>query len=264
MDWNLRTCGRRGHVTYAPAEPELAERLHTHTPVGEAWRCLRCGDFVLGEPVAGGPAADAPVVLRGRALRDAVILRLLAAERLIKGTLVLLAAYGVFRFRAHKDAVERGFNENIPLFRPIADKLHWNLEDSAMMHTLRSVIEAQTKTLAWVAVGLVVYGCLQWLEGIGLWMLKRWGEYFAVVATSLFIPIEIYELVERVTWVRVGALIINIAAVVYIAVSKRLFGLRGGKAAHEAERHEVSLLEVEIAGDRATVPSRRHDLSLTP
>src|SRR6476661_8573318 len=141
VDWSLRACGRKGHVTYAPTEPELRDRLHVTTPVGEAWRCLRCADFVVGEPAGSGPAADAPVVLRGRALRDAVILRLLAAERMIKGTLVLLAAYGVFRFRAHKDAVERGFNENIPLFRPIADKLHWNLEDSAMMHTLRSVIE---------------------------------------------------------------------------------------------------------------------------
>jgi uncharacterized membrane protein (DUF2068 family) len=264
VDWNLRTCGRRGHVTYAPDEPELAERLHVATPVGEAWRCLRCGDFVLGAPAGGGPADNAPEVLRGRALRDAVILRLLAVERLFKGTLVLLAAYGVFRFRAHHDAVKRAFDQNIPLFQPIADELHYNLENSSLVHTLRSVIEAETSTLAWVAVGLIVYGCLQWAEGIGLWLLKRWGEYFAVIATSLFIPIEIYELTERVTWVRIGALIINIIAVVYIAVSKRLFGLRGGKAAHEAERHEVSLLEVEVAGEQQTLPSRRHDLSLAP
>jgi Predicted membrane protein (DUF2127) len=70
------------------------------------------------------------------------------------------------------------------------------------------------------------------------------------VATSFFIPIEIFELTERVTWVRVGALIINIAAVVYILLSKRLFGLRGGHAAYEAERHEASLLEVEAASDQ--------------
>src|SRR4029079_17851566 len=129
-------------------------------------------------------------------------------------------------------------------FKPIAAKIHWDLEDSAIMHTLRTVIEARTSTLLWVAVGLIVYGGLQLLEGTGLWLLKRWGEYFAVIATSIFIPIEIYELTEKVTWVRVGALIINIAAVIYILVSKRLFGIRGGHAAYEAERHEASLLEV--------------------
>jgi uncharacterized membrane protein (DUF2068 family) len=245
MDWNLRSCGRRGHVTYAPSEPALRERLHAQTPVGEAWRCLRCGDFVPGAPGREGPARDAPVVLRGRELRDAVILRLLALERWVRGLLVLFAGYGVWRFRSHHDAVRRAFNEDLPLLRPIADKLHYDLEDSSMVHTIQTVIEARTSTLAWVAVGLTVYGLLQLVEGTGLWLLRRWGEYFAVVATSLGLPIEIFELSEKITWIRIGALLINVFAVAYLLLSKRLFGLRGGKAAHEAQRHEVSLLEVE-------------------
>jgi uncharacterized membrane protein (DUF2068 family) len=254
VDWNLRTCGRRGHVTYAPSEDELRIRLHTTTPVGEAWRCLRCGDFVLGEPRQSGPADQAPIVLRGRALRDAIILRLLSTERFIKGLLVLAAGFGVFRFRSHRDAVERAFHEDIPLLKPFADKIGWNIEDSSVVHTLRTVIEAESKTLLYVALGLMLYGVLQLIEGVGLWMLKRWGEYFAVVATSLGLPIEIYELTEKLTVTRVGALVINIVAVLYILLSKRLFGLRGGKAAHEAERHETSFLEVEAAANEPTLP----------
>jgi uncharacterized membrane protein (DUF2068 family) len=258
VDWNLRVCGRHGHVTYAPTEEDLYQHLHTHTPVGQAWRCLRCGDYVVGEPKASGPAEDAPIVLRGRALRDATILRLLAFERFAKGSLVLLGAYGVFRFRARHDAIERAFHENLPLLQPLADKLHWDLESSSIVHSIRTVVEARPNTLLWLAIGLIVYGGLQLIEGIGLWLLKRWGEYFAVVATSLFIPIEVYELTERVTWFRVSALVINIAAVLYILLSKRLFGLRGGHAAYEAERHETSLLEVESAAADAAVPSRLH------
>lgn len=252
MDWNLRTCGRRGHATYAPTEPGLRARLHVSTPIGPAWRCLRCGDFVPGAPAGEGPADRAPIVLRGRALRDAVILRLLAVERFSKGTLVLLAAYGVFRFRANADAVRRAFSEDLPLLQPIAQKLGWNLEDSSIVHTIRTVVQAQTRTLFWLAIGLIVYGLLQLVEGTGLWLLKRWGEYFAVVATSLFIPVEVYELTERITGIRVGALLINIAAVIYILLSKRLFGLRGGHRAYLAERHETSLLEVEAAAAQAT------------
>jgi uncharacterized membrane protein (DUF2068 family) len=234
-------------VTYRPDDAALADRLRTTTAVGEAWRCLRCGDFVLGEPRGSGPAQDAPEVLRGRALRDAVILRLLAVERFSKGLLVLLGAYGIFRFRASQDAVERAFHEDLPLLKPLADKIGWDLENSPVVHAIRTVIEAKTNTLLWLAIGLIVYGALQLVEGVGLWLLKRWGEYFAVVATSLFIPIEVYEIAERVTWLRVGALIVNIAAVVYILLTKRLFGLRGGHQAYEAERHETSLLEVESA-----------------
>jgi uncharacterized membrane protein (DUF2068 family) len=247
VDWNLRVCGRRGHVTYAPTEEELRTRLQADTALGTAWRCLRCGDFVLGAPHGTGPASDAPIVLRGRALRDAIILRLLAVERLVRALLILLTAYGIFRFRSHKNAVQRAFSEDLPLLRPLANKLGWNLDDSSIVHTIRTVIEAQSRTLLWVAVGLAVYGGLQIVEGVGLWLLKRWGEYFAVVATSLGIPIEVYELTEKITWLRVGALIINIAAVLYILLTKRLFGVRGGHAAYEAERHETSLLEVETS-----------------
>ncbi len=254
MDWNLRTCGRRGHVTYAPTEADLRAKLRAKTPVGEAWRCLRCGDFVVGPPRQSGPAENAPIVLRGRALRDAIILRILAFERFAKGLLVLAAGYGVIRFRSHRDAVQRAFHEDLPLLKPLADKIGYNLDDSSIVHTLRTVIEAESTTLLYVALGLILYGVLQLIEGTGLWLLKRWGEYFAVVATSLGLPIEIYELTEKITVLRIGTLLINVAAVLYILLSKRLFGLRGGHKAYEAERHEVSLLEVEVATIELKLP----------
>jgi uncharacterized membrane protein (DUF2068 family) len=256
MDWNLRSCGRKGHVTYLPDEEELRRTLHAETPLGEAWRCLRCGDYVLGAPRGSGRAEDAPAVLRGRALRDAVILRLLAVERWVRALLILAAAYGVWRFRAHHDAVQKAFEEDLPLLRPFATKVHYNLDESSIVHTLRSVVQARTGTLAAIAAALLIYGILQLIEGLGLWLLKRWGEYFAVVATSLGLPIEIYELTEKITVLRVGALIVNIAAVVYLLLTKRLFGLRGGKAAYEAQRHEANLLEVERAG---TTRGRRRE-----
>src|SRR5262249_20115406 len=81
FDWNVRHCGWHGHVTWAPTEEDLAARLGAETVQGEAWRCLRCGSYVIGPPQGRGPADRAPIVLRGRALRDAFILRLLAVER---------------------------------------------------------------------------------------------------------------------------------------------------------------------------------------
>ena len=97
MDWSLRGCARKGHITYAPYEPALRERLHAHTPAGEAWRCLRCWDFVVGPPHSTGPAEDAPLVMRGKVLRDAFILRILAVERALRGLVVAALAYAVIR-----------------------------------------------------------------------------------------------------------------------------------------------------------------------
>lgn len=247
MDWSLRACGRRGHETYAPTEPVLKDRLHVTTPAGEAWRCLRCGDFVVGPPKSRGPANEAPIVLRGRALRDATILRLLAAERAIRGAVILAIAYGVLRFRASQTDLRAAFERALPAAKPLENALNINLTDTAFVHRLQSILSSQPRTLSLIAVGLFAYAALQLVEGVGLWLLKRWGEYVAVVGTSAFIPLEVYELAHRITVLRVGALVVNLAAVAYLLWTKRLFGIRGGHAAFEAERHSESLLEVETA-----------------
>jgi uncharacterized membrane protein (DUF2068 family) len=253
FDWSLRSCGVRGHVTYRPDEPELAERLHADTAVGEAWRCLRCEDFVVGPPQTSGPADEAPIVLRGKALKDAVILRLLGTERLVRGLLLVALAYGVYRFDGARDSLQRVFREDLPLLEPLADKLGIDLQDTGPVKLIEKALDARHSTLLMVAGGVLGYGALQLLEGVGLWLLKRWGEYVAVVGTSVFIPLEVYELVESVTWLRVAAFLINLFAVVYLLWTKRLFGLRGGHEAFRAERQGQSLLEVQ----RAAVEGRR-------
>jgi uncharacterized membrane protein (DUF2068 family) len=234
-------------VTWKPDEAELAERLHVDTLDGEAWRCLRCGAFVVGAPHGSGPAEDAPLVLRGKALRDAFILRLLAAERFIRGVLLLALAYGIYKFDGAQDSLTRLFNDYLPTLRPLADKLGIDLQTTGPVKLIQKALTADHSTLELVAVGVLAYGALELLEGIGLWLMKRWGEYVAMVGTLVFIPLEVYELVDRVTWLRVVAFAFNLFAVVYLLWSKRLFGFRGGRAAFEAERHSESLLEVERA-----------------
>jgi uncharacterized membrane protein (DUF2068 family) len=247
VDWNLRKCSRADHVTYAPSEPQLRNRLVSDTPLGESWRCLRCGCFVLGPPNGSGPAEEAPVLLRGKALRSAFILRLLAIERFVRGALILLLGIAVLQFESSQVSVRDIFDRDLAAAKPLLDQLGWNASDSGLIHATESALNARSSTLTAVAAFLIGYGVLQLIEGVGLWLLKRWGEYFAVVATSLFLPLEVYELTEKVTVLRVGALLINVAAVIYLLLSKRLFGLRGGGQAYQAELNEESLLEVEAS-----------------
>lgn len=247
FDWSVRSCGLHGHVTYRPDEPALAERLRADTAAGEAWRCLRCEAYVAGPPHGSGPAEDAPLVLRGRGLRDAFILRLLAAERFIRGLLLLALSYGIHRFNGSRDSLRRFFDEYLPTLTPLADRLGVDLQSTGPVRLIDKALHTAHGTLTWVSIGVLAYGCLQLLEGVGLWLLKRWGEYVAVVGTSLFVPLEVYELLEKVTWLRVVAFAVNIFAVVYLVWTKRLFGARGGHAAFAAERHSASVLEVERA-----------------
>ena len=232
MDWNLRSCARRGHVTYAPTEPEFRAVLSAVTPLGETWRCLRCGDYVLGEPLGAGPAEDTPALLRGKALRAAFILRLLAIERFVRGFLVAGLGIAVLQFKSSQVSIRQLFNKDLHAAKPLFDQLGWNATDSGLIHSVEKALNARNSTLDVVAAFLIGYGVLQLIEGTGLWLLKRWGEYFATVATSVFLPLEIYELSEKVTALRVGAFVLNVAAVIYLLLTKRLFGLRGGHAAY--------------------------------
>jgi uncharacterized membrane protein (DUF2068 family) len=253
FDWELRSCGWHGHATYRTDEQALATRLSVQTATSTAWRCLRCGSFVEGEPAASGPAERAPVVLRGPALRDAAILRLLAVERFIRGALLVLLAYGVYAFNGSRNSLRQVFDTYLPLLRPVADRLGVDLESTGPVRLIEKALNAQHSTLLLVAGGVLAYGVLELVEGVGLWLMKRWGEYIAVVGTSVFLPLEIYELVETVTWLRIIAFALNVFAVAYLLWTKRLFGLRGGRAAFERERENVSLLEVE----RAALGERR-------
>ena len=77
------------------------------------------------------------------------------------------------------------------------------------------------KSRAAAAVAAFAYAALFFVEGIGLFLRKRWAEWLTIVATASLIPIEIYELHHRVTAMKIAVLAINIAVVIYLIVRVR-------------------------------------------
>ncbi|MFA4081613.1 DUF2127 domain-containing protein [Mycobacteroides salmoniphilum] len=247
IDFALRSCGLRGHATFAPDEQPLRDRLRVATPAGEAWRCLRCETFVVGAARYRGPADTAPEIPRGRLLRDRTLMRLLAVERVFRGLVIMLLAAGVMKVRGSREHLQQVFERDLPLIRPLANQIGWNPDDSKIVRHIGDAFSLSSSTLMWVAVGLAAYAAIEFIEAFGLWLMKRWGEYFAVIATSIFLPLEIYEVIEKQTVLRVLAIVVNVAAVVWLLWSKRLFGLNGGGEAYEKEHRAESLLSVERA-----------------
>ena len=128
-----------------------------------------------------------------------------------------------------------------------------------MVITIQKAFSFKRSTLMLASGALAVYAVIELIEGVGLWLVKRWGEYFAMVATSLFLPVEIYELTEKLSVFKAGTLVLNIAAVVYLLLSKRLFGLRGGREAYERELTSSSLLDLPVpvaASATVSVPTQ--------
>lgn len=239
--WELRTCGRRGHATYQPDETAVADRLRAETAAGPAWRCLRCGAFVVGAPRSSGPADEAPVTLRGKALRAAIILRLLAVERLLRALLLGLAVWAVLAFQDAHDAIATAVSRDVPALRQVG--IH--VDQLALVQDLQKALNQTPSRYTLIAALLATYAVIELVESVGLWLQKRWGEYFAVVATAVFLPLEVRELTRGVTFTRAIAFVINVAAVVYLLLSKRLFGLHGGRAAYDKDRRGEQLLQVE-------------------
>lgn len=66
-------------------------------------------------------------------------------------------------------------------------------------------------------IGALGYGVLELVEGVGLFLRKRWAEWLTVVATSLLVPLEIYELANKPSWLKAAGLAVNLLIVLYLS-----------------------------------------------
>jgi uncharacterized membrane protein (DUF2068 family) len=248
LHYELITCGLRGHALLgtdaaALGSPDPGFDVDQVVREGDGcrWhRCLRCDSWVPLPPPSAPtrdrlPARDeVDLPLRGRALRDRFVLRLIALDRLLHFLGLGLATAAVFVFLADRAALRTPF---FAVLETLRDSLGFgdSLRDG-ILGEVTSAFTAQDRTIVLVGVALGAYALLEGVEAIGLWWGRRWAEYLTLVATSVLLVPEIYELTVRVTPTKVIALVVNVAVVVYLLVAKRLFGLRGGAAAEEAAR----------------------------
>jgi uncharacterized membrane protein (DUF2068 family) len=176
-------------------------------------------------------------------------------ERFLRGILFGFIAYGIWRFKYSRLSVEHTFNREYPEVRSLLHELGYNIDRSGLVGLIRHTFTLDQRTLTWLAIGAAAYTVVEFLEAIALWGLRRWGEYFAFVATSAGIPYEIYELVAKVTTLRLTAFLINVALLIYLVLSKRLLGVRGGKAAYEARLRSESIMQAAIDAAAAEAPA---------
>jgi uncharacterized membrane protein (DUF2068 family) len=54
------------------------------------------------------------------------------------------------------------------------------------------------------------------IEGVGLWMQKRWAEWMTTIVTASLIPIEVWELVARPNFGKAAVVVANIAIVGFL------------------------------------------------
>jgi uncharacterized membrane protein (DUF2068 family) len=136
-------------------------------------------------------------------------LRLIGGFKFACGLLLVGLGVGLFR-QAHADpAVE---------VERIVAALRIDPESHYIHEAISKVSGIKPAQLRAIGVGTFLYALMYLVEGTGLLLRKRWAEYVTVIATGLFIPLELYEVFRSATLIRLAILAINLAILVYLIV----------------------------------------------
>lgn len=266
VDWELISCGLGGHCLVgtdaASLRPEDA--LLAREQGGLRWyRCLRC-DSWLALPTPSSPTREHPpgrdeieLPLRGRPLRDRFVLRLIAVDRAFHFLVLAILGIGLLVFAAHETSLKGTFYRVMSdIERGVGGGPGQGTHHSGFLGEIDKLFSLQSGRVREVGAVLLAYAVLEGVEGVGLWLGKRWAEYLTFIATTLLLIPEVYELSHKVTALKIIGFLINLAVVVYLLLAKRLFGLRGGGAAEARERkHDMGWEAIERATPEAEVPA---------
>jgi uncharacterized membrane protein (DUF2068 family) len=243
LHWELLVCGLAGHelVGVDAAHLRAEDALVAREIDGVRWhRCLRC-DSWLALPRPAAPAREHPpdraaieLPLRGRPLRDKIVLRLIAINRAVHFVVLGLLGFAILLFASHRESFRDRF------YRVVTD-LQGGVAGSGRVHhgllgEIDKAFTLQSSRLHLFAAIILVYAGVEGVEAVGLWYQRRWAEYLTFLVTASLLPLEVYELVTRLSPLKIVAFVINVAVVAYLLYAKRLFGLRGGARADEEIR----------------------------
>jgi uncharacterized membrane protein (DUF2068 family) len=142
-------------------------------------------------------------------------LYLIIAIKLLKGSFLLLVAFGVYKL-AGKDLGDQ--------FDSLLHFLKFDPERKFFSAVGRWLDTITATNVRWVATGALLYSLFSLVEAGGLILRVSWAGWMAIGESAFFIPIEIYELVHRFSMTVFVILILNIFMVVYLFRNReRLF-----------------------------------------
>jgi uncharacterized membrane protein (DUF2068 family) len=166
----------------------------------------------------------------GRPIEVTPAIRFIIVERFVKATVLIVGGIALVVF---------GHGTNIhQLAENLQDQLNLASGRGWWRRALESVLvklgHLSVKSEIVIAVGAVLYGALEAFEGFGLLRRRRWAEYLVLIATAVFLPLEIEEILRKPTVFKAAALLVNVLIIVYLVWRKRLFLERPGEERADA------------------------------
>ena len=138
--------------------------------------------------------------------------RAVAVFEAMKGILVLAVGFGLLAL-VHRD------------LQSMAENLVQHLHLNPSWHYPRVFIESaahfDNSNIRSLAALAGLYVVVRFIEAYGLWHMKAWAEWFAIISGSIYVPVEAFKIIERITWTRVTLLLINLLIVGYLIYIRR-------------------------------------------
>jgi len=149
--------------------------------------------------------------------KSETFLKFIIIEKFIIGIVSVLLAFGIISL----------VNKDMEVFaQELVKYFNLDMENHYIEAVITRIGMIGNGTIIGASVGMVSVSAMNFLMSYGLHKRKRWAEWLTVSATSLLIPFEIYEIVDKPTPSRIGILILNIGIVYYLAKHKELFPTR--------------------------------------
>ena len=131
--------------------------------------------------------------------------------KLLKGTVAMLLAMGVYRLK----------DNNLPEeFQKLLLFLHRDPEKKFFVDLADRVAEITPANLHWVVVGSVLYSLFMLVQAAGLMFRVSWAVWLVIGESAFFVPIEIFELLHHPSWVIFSILTANIFIVWYLYANR--------------------------------------------
>jgi uncharacterized membrane protein (DUF2068 family) len=124
-----------------------------------------------------------------------------------KGLLVLASGLGLLSL-LHRDVQHAA--------ESIVKHLHLNPARHYPRIFLEAAGRVNDRRLWWMAAGAFAYATVRGVEAYGLWRARVWAEWVAILGGALYLPIEIYGLVEHATAVKLVVFLVNLGIVAYV------------------------------------------------
>jgi len=97
-----------------------------------------------------------------------------------------------------------------------ADRISLDPHGHVVAWVLQRALLINNRRLSLISAGLFTYFVLYSMEGVGLYLEKRWAEWLTVATTCVLIPVEAYHLWHRPQLFKVWIIVFNLAIVVFL------------------------------------------------